>query len=237
MATIAQTEVREEAFYQKMTIGLSAFILFGFLQFAARGFVDYGKVPAIFHVHGAVMVAWLALLMTQATLAARDNLAVHRKLGWLGAVLATLIGPLAIATSITAITVGAVPPFFSNAFFLSLVTIGGMLFTAMVWAAISYRRQTDWHRRLIIGSSILLMEPALGRLLPMPLIGGETGEWISLAIQLLVLGLLVRHDRRLLGRIHPATTAAMLVVILAHVLISLAARLPAVESLAASFQA
>ena len=95
MATLAEAQVRDEAFYQKMTIGLSAFILFGFLQFAARGFVDYRAVPLIFHVHGGVMVAWLALLTTQATLAARDNLAIHRQLGWVGAVLATLIAPLA----------------------------------------------------------------------------------------------------------------------------------------------
>ena len=236
MATLAQAQVRDEAFYQKMTIGLSAFILFGFLQFAARGFVDYRAVPLIFHIHGGVMVAWLALSMAQATLAARDNLAVHRRLGWLGAALATLIAPLAVATALTAIAAGAVPPFFTDSFFLSLVTIGAASFTALVWMAIARRRRTEWHRRLIIGSSVILMEPALGRLLPMPLIGGEIGEWIVLAIQLLVLSLLVGHDRATLGRTHPATMVSMLVVILAHVLISGAAHLPAVAGLAASFR-
>lgn len=85
MATIAQSVSREERFYQKMALGLAIFIVFGFAQFAARGFVDYGGVPIIFHIHGLVMISWLSVLVVQTTLVARDNLAAHRKLGWLGA--------------------------------------------------------------------------------------------------------------------------------------------------------
>jgi hypothetical protein len=95
----------------------------------------------------------------------------------------------------------------------------------MVGAAIIRRRQTDWHRRLMLGSLVLIMEPALGRLLPMPLIM-PWGEWVTLAIQLGVLGIVMRHDRKTIGAIHPATTAAVLVVTLAHVIIELLAITP-----------
>jgi hypothetical protein len=231
MATLAPTASREEAFYQRMALGLALFILFGFLQFAARGMVDYARVPLMIHVHALAMVAWLALLVTQATLVARDNLALHRRLGWYGAALATLIPFVAVGACLAVFNVGMNPPFFTPAFFLSLVTIESVLFAALVWFAISRRRQTDWHRRLMIGATVILMEPALERLLPMPIIGGENGDWIAMIIQLGALGLVVRHDRASIGRIHPASVTAMATVVLGHALVSVAARLPMVIDL------
>ena len=234
MATIAQPVSSEERFYQKMALGLALFIVFGFAQFAARGFVDYGGVPIIFHIHGLVMISWLSVLVVQTTFVARDNLAAHRKLGWLGAALATAIVPLAIATCITAIRAGFVPPFFTPAYFLALVSIEGTVFAALVWSAIALRRRTDWHRRLMIGAVIILMEPALGRLLPMPLIGGENGEWVALAVQLGVLALVMRQDRATRGAVHPATLTFAGILIAVHIVVSLASRLPLASTLATS---
>ncbi|MDE2411276.1 MAG: hypothetical protein KGM18_05810 [Sphingomonadales bacterium] len=237
MATLAQPATREADFYRNMAIGLSAFILFGFAQFAARGFVDYRNVPLIVHVHGMVMVGWLGLLVTQASLVARDNMALHRKLGWFAALLATLIAPLAIGVCVTAIRVGMAPPFFTSPYFLALVSIEGLLFSATVWWAIARRKQTDWHRRLMIGANVMLMEPALGRILPMPLIGGEAGEFVALGVQLVVIGLLLRHDRATLGRVHPATVAATLLVIAGHAAVTIGARTPFYVDLAARLAA
>jgi hypothetical protein len=237
MATLAQPVSREVRFYQKMALGLAVFIVFGFAQFAARGFVDYGGVPVIFHIHGLVMIGWLSLLVIQPSLVARDNLATHRRLGWLGAGLATAIAPLAIAVCISAIRTGFVPPFFTPAYFLALVSIEGVVFAALVWSAIALRRRTDWHRRLLIGAAIILMEPALGRLLPMPLIGGENGEWLALLVQLGVLALVMRHDRATRGEIHPATLTLGAILIACHAVVSLAARLPLASTMAASFMA
>lgn len=56
----------------------------------------------------------------------------------------------------------------------------------------------------MLGSTILILEPALGRLLPMPLIM-PWGELLVMVIQLGVLWLVVRHDRASLGAVHPAT--------------------------------
>lgn len=237
MATIAQPVSSEERFYQKLALGLAIFIVFGFAQFAARGFVNYGSVPIIFHIHGLVMISWLSVLVIQTTLVARDNLAVHRRLGWLGAALATAIAPLAIATCMAAIRSGFVPPFFTPAYFLALVSIEGTAFAVLVWAAIAQRRRTDWHRRLMIGAVIVLMEPALGRLLPMPLIGGENGEWLALAMQLGVLALVARQDRTTRGAIHPATLTFGAILIALHIAVSLASRMPVASAMAASITA
>jgi hypothetical protein len=59
----------------------------------------------------------------------------------------------------------------------------------------------------------------------MPLMIGW-GEWVVLAIQLGVLALVARHDRRTLGAIHPATTAAVLVVAILHCGVELLALAP-----------
>src|SRR5690606_15221311 len=84
MAT-AGGAVSAARFWQRMAIGLAAFIVFGFLQAAARGFVDPLSAPAWVHVHALAMLAWLALLVVQPALVARKNLGLHRRLGWLGA--------------------------------------------------------------------------------------------------------------------------------------------------------
>jgi len=216
MASIAPRIAREESFYQKMAAGLAVFILFSFGQFAARGFVDYRQVPLVVHVHAAAMVSWLGLLVVQSTLAARLDLATHRRLGWLGLGLALAIPPLAIATCVAAIRAHLVPPFFTPAFFLSLVTVESLTFSGLVLAAILMRRRTAWHRRFMVGSTMILLEPAFGRTLPMPLMG-PWGEWVALALQLAVLGIMARHDLGTRGKVHPATTVVAGLLVLTHV--------------------
>jgi hypothetical protein len=61
----------------------------------------------------------------------------------------------------------------------------------------------------------LLVEPALGRVLPMSLIM-PWGEWLVLAIQLGVLALVIRPDRNALGSNHAATISAVLVLAISH---------------------
>jgi hypothetical protein len=225
MATLAQVETRGQSFWQKFTLGLAVFIVFGFAQFGARGMVDYRAVPVSVHVHAVVMLAWLALVVVQATLVQRDNLALHRKLGWAGTVLAAGVVVMCSYVGITINRMGMQPPFFTQPYFLALTQLNAVVFGGMVVAAILRRRETEWHRRLLAGTLVLFMEPALGRLLPMPLIM-PWGEWLALAIQLAVLGILMRHDRKTLGAIHPATTSVFLVVALTHCIIEVLAISP-----------
>ncbi len=227
MASLAGAQVARVSFWAKMAIGISAFIVFGFAQFALRGFVPYMQVPAVFHLHGMTMLAWLGLLCTQSLLAGRNPgaLELHRRLGWASAVMLPLIVVLASVTCVTALRAGFFPPFFTGPYFLALVHVGVAIFAALVLTAITRRRQADWHKRLMIGSTILLMDPALGRVLPMPFIV-PWGEWLAMLIQLGVAFLIVRHDRREVGRIHPATSVVLLAIVLSHVAVELLAVSP-----------
>jgi hypothetical protein len=218
MATVAQVATREESFWQKLMLGMAVFIIFGFAQFGARGFVDYRAVPVYVHLHALVMLAWLGLTGVQATLVARDNLALHRRLGWIGAALATVVVALGGFVAVKTLQAHHQPPFFTAPYFFALTHVGLLAFAGMIFAAIARRRRTEWHRRLMVGALVLLLEPALGRTLPMPLIV-PWGEWLVLAVQLGVLAIVVRHDRRTTGAVHPATTAAILVVAITHCIV------------------
>lgn len=225
MATLAQVGTRDQSFWQKMMIGIAVFIVFGFAQFGARGMVDYRGAPIYLHLHAMVMIAWLALTVAQATFVARDNLALHRRLGWIGAGLAAVVIVMTGFVSFRSLQAHHFPPFFTTPFFFALVVVELVAFTGMMTAAIARRRETEWHRRLMVGALVLLMEPALGRLLPMPLLM-PWGEWATLAVQLGVLALVARHDRKTLGAVHRATTVSMLVVALTHCLFEILAISP-----------
>lgn len=225
MATVPQARIGAFSFWQKMAIGLSVFIIFAFAQFGLRGFVDYAHAPLVMHLHGMAMVAWLGLLTTQSLLAGRGGIALHRRLGWASAVMVPTMVVLASALCFTALKLHMFPPFFTPAYFLALVHIEAAFFALLVFMAVSRRSQSDWHKRLMIGSTVVLMEPALGRLLPMPLIA-PWGEWASMVVQLGVVLLIVRHDRREIGHTHPATMAVAMVVILGHVMVELLAVTP-----------
>lgn len=234
MATVAQRAAaeRDQSFWQRMAIGIAVFILFGFGQFAARGFVDYAHAPAIMHVHGLVMVGWLAITVVQPTLVSRGDVALHRRLGWISLVWAAGVVIVGSTIGFVAIRAGIQPPFFTPPYFLALTQVGLLFFAGMLAAAILCRRDTEWHRRLMIGSTVLIMEPALGRLLPMPLIM-PWGEWAALAVQLGTLAIVLRHDRKVLGAVHPATIAAMLTVTAAHLAVEALAITPAWQALTA----
>lgn len=215
----------DQAFFLRLAIGICAFIVFGFAQWTVRGFVDVAAVPLWVHLHGVIMIAWLMLFVTQNALANSGSLDLHRKLGWAGLALALLITPLSAFTGHMVVVMGRVPPIFTPSYFLSLTHIEGAAFSATVAWAVVRRRETEWHRRLMLAAMVVIMEPALGRILPMPLLG-HWAEWTIMAIQLAVLGIAMRHDRAFRGKIHPALWVGSAIVVATHVAIILAASTP-----------
>lgn len=231
MATNAEGAARAELFWHRLAIALAIFIVFGFLQFALRGFVDPLAAPFWVHLHGVAMLAWLALLIVQPTLVSRDNLALHRRLGWVGAALAIFITCLGIFTGVASLVLNRFPPFFTPPYFLALTTVEALVFGLMVWVAVRRRHTTAWHRRLMVGATIVILEPALGRVLPLPLMIGWSDIPIGL-IQLGVVGIIALYDRRTLGRVHPATKAIAAIVIAVRATIYLLSMTPPVIALA-----
>lgn len=213
----------DQAFFTRFAIVLAAIIVFGFAQFALRGFVDYRAAPVRAHFHGAVMLAWLGLFVAQNRLIETGNIALHRRVGWFAAALALLVAATASYVGYAATLYGTKPPFFASAYFLALTQLGALFFLFLVGWAVVLRRETQWHRRLMFGSLIAILEPAFGRLLPMPLMM-PWGEMVVLVVQLAAFAVLMRHDRRVLGGVHPATWAGALTVTIYHLAVEVLAR-------------
>lgn len=214
----------DQDFFVRYAVFLASFITFGFVQFALRGLSHFGTAPPIVHLHGGLMVTWLGIFIAQNMLVHKGELAVHRKLGWASAGLVVLVTATMVMTGHNSIVTGRQPPFFSPPYFLVLTIVGALTFAGMVGWAVTLRRQVQWHRRIMLGAMFVLLEPALGRLLPMPFIM-PWGEWVTLAVQLLFVLVLARHDRKVLGSIHPATIAVAAILTLSHVVLEVVARL------------
>lgn len=221
----------DQAFFARYSIVIALFIIASFAQFSMRGFVDIRRVPPIVHAHAAVMVAWLGLFVVQNQLVHRGQIALHRTVGWLSAAVVAAVAVLGCAVGYEALRAHMVPPFFTAGFFLALTWIEAPAFAAVVAWAVSQRRRTEWHRRLMFAATFLLLEPALGRLMPMPLLGSY-GEWVILVVQLIFVAVLARHDRKILGSVHPATVCAAAILLLVHCAVSLVGMMPPVISFA-----
>lgn len=211
--------LNDQAFFVRFGVAMVAVIFLGFFQWQARGMVDVPSVPFWVHVHGGFMVAWLGLFVAQLTLVNRGKMDLHRKLGWLSTAVIAGVIVTGVFTGYKAVELHRVPPFFDDAYFLGLTIVEPTVFAALVAAGVALRRKTDWHRRLMMGGTIVILEPAFGRLLPMPLLGGW-GEWLIMAIQLCFVGVLASHDFRRRGEVHPATLAVAATVVATHCLMA-----------------
>src|SRR5690349_18265162 len=88
MATIpysTDTDRGEAKFFFTMACVMAACIVAGFSFNLAMGISSF-HVPLFVHVHAFVMFGWVALYLLQNFLVFSDNVALHRRLGWLSAI-------------------------------------------------------------------------------------------------------------------------------------------------------
>lgn len=193
---------RERRFFLILAIAMALTVVAGFSTQLAAGRSSFGS-PLRVHVHAVLFMGWVVILLLQTTFAARQSMAFHRKLGWIGAgwVLAMIAAALVVIVAMA--RNGTVPFFFRPQQFLIADPMNLVAFAGMTWAAISMRRRTDWHARLHLGAMALLTGPAFGRLLPMPLLTPYAFEAAGLATLIFPIAAIIR-DKRVLGRVHPA---------------------------------
>ena len=158
--------------------------------------------PLVVHVHGAVFMGWMALLVTQVALAWRGRVQMHRRLGQWGIaygfaviVMGTIVG---IAAPVMHLNAGEWTEERSAGFVL--VTMGDMvLFGSLFIAAVVYRRKPEIHKRLMLGATVALLFAAVGRL---PLLDQSRVLMTVVWLSPLLAGML--YDWRTRGRPHVA---------------------------------
>lgn len=205
MATIALDSYEptsDTRFAPKMALVMALFVIAGFSTQLAMGRSTFAS-PLRVHVHAVVFMGWVAIFLTQASLATRGSLALHRKLGWLAVGWTIAMVGAGMTVMLATLRNGTAPFFFRPQEFLLANPLSLAGFVGLTSAAIIKRKQTDWHARLHICGMTMIMGPAFGRLLPMPLLIPYAFEAAGVAAAGFPIAGMIR-DKRVLGRIHPA---------------------------------
>ncbi len=154
---------------RRFYIGLGLFMV----AMVAAGFSPYfGQVLSgtvdkdfIVHLHATVYVGWIALFITQASLAATGRLALHQKLGKAAIYYGVFIFIVGLVASVHQLADGIAAGEVERAQRFFLVPLVDMvLFPAFFGAAIAYRKTPEIHKRLMLVATVTLMNAPAGRL-------------------------------------------------------------------------
>ena len=128
-----------------------------------RGIAD---APGIIHLHAAVFVGWILLVIAQATLAATGRRVLHVRVGYIGMAYGALVVVVGVITAFV---------FFSERLhsgqnirgaqiqlFVPLTDLLG--FAPFLVAAWFYRHRPEVHKRLIIVATTVLLIAAVHRI-------------------------------------------------------------------------
>lgn len=126
-------------------------------------FLHESPPPSIVvNVHAVVFTVWLLLLTAQVMLVVSDRVALHRRLGWFTAGWAGLMFVLGLWTAMVAkapVASGPASPQFLSVNFGSLIA-----FVLLVLWGVALRGNPAAHKRIMILSTIAILDPGYGRL-------------------------------------------------------------------------
>ena len=206
MATLARQpfapSVGDERFFLRAAIVMAVVIVFGFSFQLAMGRSTFAS-PVRVHIHAVLFMGWVGIYLLQNIFVATGRMPLHRKLGWVAAVWMVAMVVSGFVVTAAMVRAGTVPFFFQPLHFLIFDPVALLTFGALTAAAILLRRRTEWHRRLHFCGMTILLGPAFGRLLPLPLL--QPWAWEATFVVILLFPLAgMWADIRRSGRIHPA---------------------------------
>jgi uncharacterized membrane protein len=199
---------RDRLFYGGIAIALALTALCGFartyyLRLLSGGPMEtfsHGPFTPLVGVHAALFTAWVALFVVQTALVASRRVKVHQRLGIAGAVLAAAMVVAGSLLAITSAARGAAPPGAEPLAFLAIPIFDIVLFGIFVASALSFRRDRETHKRLMLLAYVNLIAAAVARLpgvLPLGPLAFYGGAFLFV-----VAGAVYDFTTR--GRLHPA---------------------------------
>lgn len=179
---------------------IASLYVFVVLGFYPTYFSRLGKTNLVHHVHALVAMSWLLLLVAQVFLAQRRIFRWHRLLGRVSFFLA----PLFVITLLEIIHVGLtahgqpLPPAGLAVFFNDVALLS--YFCVCYGLGITYRRRRELHQRYMMCTALVVIPPALSRVLlfDVPGVGHLTASvaWATAFIVLVLLVVLWMDLRR-----------------------------------------
>ena len=213
MASVERTRGRVPSrFFSRCALLMLAMVLIAF-PFTYFGPIVSGsrQFAPVYHIHGLLFFGWIALFAWQTHLVATGRTARHREWGLAGIAISALMLPLGVILAIEAIqrrtAEGNQHPFDNTLYNVIDITSFAVLMIASISAV---TRHIEWHRRFTFGAAIVLVGPAISRwffnpwFVTIPQLSPLSDMAPNLTADAFLIALVV-HDRRTLGRIHPAT--------------------------------
>jgi len=220
MATLAERPlapaIGDERFFLRAAILMTVIIVGGFSFQYLMGRSTFGA-PLRVHLHAFFFMGWVGIYLLQNIFVATGRMRLHRRLGWIAAFWIIPMIAMGCIVTVAMLRAGKVPFFFRPLQFLVFDPLTLFTFAGLTVAAVTLRKRTEWHRRLHFCGMSLLLGPAFGRLLPMPLLQPWAWE-VDFAVCMLFPIAGVVADIRRSGRIHPAWNWGMGAMVAAFVL-------------------
>jgi hypothetical protein len=155
-------------FYLAITLILMGIVVRGFWPSYFGPLFNGGVTrPGIIHLHGAVFIGWMVLLLAQVGLVAMGRVRMHRRVGNVGIAYGALVLGMGLVVSFAAPVLHVRAGEWTidrAAGFMLFPLVDMVLFAGFFGAAIAYRRRPEIHKRLILAATVSLAFAAVARM-------------------------------------------------------------------------
>ena len=225
-APVAAT-ARRTRFYLWTAVAMAATAFIGFAPtFWAPLAQGVPERIAVLAIHGALFFGWTLFVIYQAWLVESGAVARHRDVGMIGVSLATAMTIFGVLAAINSAQRATAAHYAGLGESFMVVPLAALLsFAVLVTAALLNIRRSEWHKRLMLSATAVLLDAAIARPFIVYLVmggrpppfGGNVGiagfnmppppvmgvlPPALLALLFIVVGM--ARDWRVLGKVHPA---------------------------------
>jgi hypothetical protein len=212
----------DDIFFPGMALLILVVVFIGFAQSYFLPGMVFAPLPnALVHIHGAIFVSWIFLLVVQNALVAMRRVKWHMTLGLLALILPPLMAVFGVLTVLDSVRRNSnLPvPF-------EMIVVGDFeelaLFIGLTAWGLLARRDLVSHKRLMILGTIAIVGPAINRW-PFP---QEIRLPATMAVYSLLPLLVVAYDLWSRRRIHRSTAIATTLILTAMLTLVPVASLP-----------
>jgi uncharacterized membrane protein YozB (DUF420 family) len=218
LSQAASVRRHDRIFYSSVAIALALTVVAGFgptyyfriIRASPLTTLSGGPVTLLVHAHAVLFTAWVLLFIVQTALIAQHKVAVHRRVGVGGAVLAVLMVVTGAWAAMNQAARGVAPKGFDPYQFLMIPLTDVLLFGGFVAAALVLRANREAHKRMMLLAYICIVTAAIGRLPGVLPLGPPV--FFGLSFLFILAG--VAYDKASRNRVHPvyawgATTLAL----------------------------
>jgi hypothetical protein len=198
----------DRAFYSGIAIAMALTVFVGFAPtFYMRMFgsaplrtISGAPFSPVVYVHAVLFSSWVILFIIQTALVASHRVAVHRRMGIAGGVLAAMMVIAGTTIAISGAARGVAPPGIQPLAFLAIPLFDMMMFSSFVITALWLRTNKEAHKRLMLLAYISIIAAATARwpgVLPL-------GPLVFYGLAFIFLLAAVIYDLITRRRVHPA---------------------------------